>query len=185
MLGPSSCESCMRSGATTVCPLRNPCVGLCECFQRGSILYCNSIVYISHATTLSRSSPPNSTPSTMSEILAITCPSGKQCSHLIPLLYNRGPFTLRLAAHSSASATKLRAQYPLAEVLSIDLQSPSDCRKLLHGATAINAVLRACTRARKRSALTWSMRRSPSQRETETGLSILCFRACCVRSTGV
>ncbi|KAB8248772.1 hypothetical protein F9C07_2057511 [Aspergillus flavus] len=77
----------------------------------------------------------------MSEILVITCPSGKQCSLLIPLLYNKGKFHLRLAAHSEASAQKLKAQYPDADVVTTDLQSLSDCRKLLHGATAINAVL--------------------------------------------
>ncbi|KAK6837679.1 hypothetical protein RU639_001271 [Aspergillus parasiticus] len=77
----------------------------------------------------------------MSEILVITCPSGKQCSRLIPLLYNKGKFHLRLAAHSEASAQKLKVQYPDADVVTTDLQSLSDCRKLLHGATAINAVL--------------------------------------------
>ncbi|KAE8393749.1 hypothetical protein ETB97_008509 [Aspergillus alliaceus] len=77
----------------------------------------------------------------MSEILAITCPGGKQCSRLIPLLYKKGKFTLRLAAHSQASANKLKERYPDAEVVTIDLQSFADCLKLLKGATAINAVL--------------------------------------------
>ncbi|KAL9113353.1 MAG: hypothetical protein Q9227_002394 [Pyrenula ochraceoflavens] len=73
----------------------------------------------------------------MSEILAITCPSGKQCSHLIPLLYNKGKFKLRLAAHSSASASRLRSTYPDAEVLESDMSTLSDCRKLLRGTTAV------------------------------------------------
>ncbi|PLB34984.1 uncharacterized protein BDW47DRAFT_128552 [Aspergillus candidus] len=77
----------------------------------------------------------------MSEILVITCPSGKQCSRLIPLLYNKGKFTLRLAAHSKASANRLKERYPDAEIITTDLQSLPDCRKLLQGATAINAVL--------------------------------------------
>jgi uncharacterized protein YbjT (DUF2867 family) len=77
----------------------------------------------------------------MSEILVITCPSGKQCSRLIPLVYEKGRFKLRLAAHSQSSVEKLQAQYPNAEVITTDLQSPSDVRKLLHGATAVNAVL--------------------------------------------
>lgn len=77
----------------------------------------------------------------MSEILAITCPSGKQCSHLIPRLYQQGSYTLRLAAHTEASAQKLRASYPEAQVVKIDLQSLADCQTLLQGATAIYAVL--------------------------------------------
>lgn len=77
----------------------------------------------------------------MSDILAITCPGGKQCSRLIPLLYNKGKFKLRLAAHSDSSAEKLRAQYPDAEVVQTDLQSLQSCADLLRGATAINAVL--------------------------------------------
>ncbi|PLN81406.1 hypothetical protein BDW42DRAFT_200878 [Aspergillus taichungensis] len=77
----------------------------------------------------------------MGEILVITCPSGKQCSRLIPLLYNKGRFALRLAAHSNTSATKLKERYPDAEIVPTDLQSLPDCRKLLLGATAINAVL--------------------------------------------
>ncbi|KAL4936284.1 hypothetical protein BDV06DRAFT_216800 [Aspergillus oleicola] len=77
----------------------------------------------------------------MNEILVITCPSGKQCSRLIPLLYNKGKFTLRLAAHSEDSANRLKERYPDAEIVPTDLQSISDCRKLLQGATAVNAVL--------------------------------------------
>ncbi|TKA83374.1 hypothetical protein B0A55_01040 [Friedmanniomyces simplex] len=77
----------------------------------------------------------------MSPILVITCPSGKQSSHLIPLLYNKSTYTLRLAAHTQASATKLRTQYPSAEVLSTDLANLTDCLALLKGATAIYAVL--------------------------------------------
>lgn len=77
----------------------------------------------------------------MSEILAVTCPSGKQCSHLLPLLYNKGKFKLRLAAHSRASADKLRTQYPDAEVLQTDLTDLQACRELLHGVTSANVVL--------------------------------------------
>ncbi|EFY89371.1 putative nucleoside-diphosphate-sugar epimerase [Metarhizium acridum CQMa 102] len=77
----------------------------------------------------------------MSEILVITCPGGKQCSRLIPLLYNKGKFQLRLAAHSAQSAEKLKGLYPDAEVVTVDLQSLPECAKLLEGATAINAVL--------------------------------------------
>lgn len=74
-------------------------------------------------------------------ILVLTCPSGKQSSHLIPILYNKCNFTLRLAAHSQASAQKLRSQYPDAEVLETDLADLKSCRDLLAGATAANIVL--------------------------------------------
>ncbi|KAJ5788398.1 hypothetical protein N7457_003388 [Penicillium paradoxum] len=77
----------------------------------------------------------------MSEILVITCPSGKQSSRLIPLLYKQGKFRLRLAAHSATSAKKLEISYPEAEIVIADLQSLSDCRGLLHGAVAVNAIL--------------------------------------------
>ncbi|KAK5714043.1 hypothetical protein LTR15_010950 [Elasticomyces elasticus] len=77
----------------------------------------------------------------MSSILLITCPSGKQSTHLIPLLYGKGTFKLRLAAHTSASASKLSSQYPDAEVVSADLANLRDCRSLLEDATAIFAVL--------------------------------------------
>ena len=77
----------------------------------------------------------------MSDIFVITCPGGKQCSHLIPLLYNKVQLKLRLAAHSEASADGLRTKYPDAEIMSVDLASLADCRRLLQGATAINAVL--------------------------------------------
>nr|POE75625.1 hypothetical protein CFP56_53737 [Quercus suber] len=73
----------------------------------------------------------------MSEILVITSPSGKQGSTLIPLVYNKSNYTLRLAAHSSASISKLQSTYPDAEIRQADLTSLDSCRSLLEGATAI------------------------------------------------
>jgi uncharacterized protein YbjT (DUF2867 family) len=73
----------------------------------------------------------------MPEILAMTCPSGKQCTHLIPLLYNNPQFTLRLAAHSQTSASHLKSTYPNAEVLVTDATSLKDCLALLENATAV------------------------------------------------
>ncbi|KAI3397099.1 hypothetical protein diail_11242 [Diaporthe ilicicola] len=73
----------------------------------------------------------------MPEILAITCPGGKQCNHLIPLLYNKGNWKLRLAAHSQASHDKLQSQYPDAEIVQIDLDSLRDCQALITGVTAV------------------------------------------------
>lgn len=78
---------------------------------------------------------------TMSEIVLITCPSGKQSSHLIPTLYSEGRFKLRLAAHSQASVDKLQAQYPKAEVVHADLAHFDQCLQLLEGTTAASIVL--------------------------------------------
>ena len=78
----------------------------------------------------------------MSAIIAITCPSGKQSSHLIQRLYAvedsfGSPFILRLAAHSDASAAKLASTYPRAEIKQTDLSDLSACVALLKGATAV------------------------------------------------
>ncbi|KAF7194276.1 hypothetical protein HII31_04309, partial [Pseudocercospora fuligena] len=73
----------------------------------------------------------------MAPILAITCPSGKQCSHLIPLFYEKGQFSLRLAAHTQASADRLKTKYPNAEVVVTDLVSLESCQALLKGVTAV------------------------------------------------
>jgi len=78
------------------------------------------------------------------EVLLLTCPSGKQCSHLLPLLYNeegKGDFKLRLAAHSQASVKRLTLQYPEAEVVQSDLSDQRACLDLLRGATAAFVVL--------------------------------------------
>lgn len=73
----------------------------------------------------------------MSDILVVTCPSGKQCSHLLPLVYNQGRFKLRLAAHSKDSQERLKAKYPDAEVVESDISEPKACHQLLKGATAV------------------------------------------------
>jgi uncharacterized protein YbjT (DUF2867 family) len=73
----------------------------------------------------------------MAPILVVTCPSGNQNSHLLPLLYKKANFKLRLAAHSDSSATKLEAAYPEAEVVKADITDFKVCQKLLHGATTV------------------------------------------------
>lgn len=73
----------------------------------------------------------------MTDILVVTCPSGKQCSRLLPLLYNRGVFKLRLAAHSQSSVSKLKSTYPNAEVIQADISNFDDCKQLVHGATSV------------------------------------------------
>ncbi|KAI5917030.1 putative nucleoside-diphosphate-sugar epimerase [Camillea tinctor] len=73
----------------------------------------------------------------MTEILAVTCPGGNQCSYLLPLLYEKSKFKLRLAARSQSSVSRLKSTYPNAEVKQIDLVSPDACRWLVQGATAV------------------------------------------------
>ncbi|KAF6830747.1 nucleoside-diphosphate-sugar epimerase [Colletotrichum musicola] len=71
-----------------------------------------------------------------SEILVVTSASGKQASHLLPLLTST-KFKLRLISHSQNSASKLQDRYPSAEVVVADLSSPDACRELVRGAMAI------------------------------------------------
>ncbi|GKT40297.1 uncharacterized protein ColSpa_00478 [Colletotrichum spaethianum] len=74
----------------------------------------------------------------MSNILVVTSPGGRQCSHLLPLLSSSNSnFNLRLAAHSKNSASKLQTKYPDAEVVVVDLVSLSDCRELVRGASVV------------------------------------------------
>ncbi len=73
----------------------------------------------------------------MSEILVITCAGGKQCSYLLPLLYNKGKFKLRLAVRSESSATRLREAYPDAEIVQCDMTSLAACEALLRSATSV------------------------------------------------
>lgn len=74
----------------------------------------------------------------MSEIIVLTCASGKQGRHIIPLLLEQKTnHTLRLVVHSETSVASLAKQFPDAEVVRADLDSTSDCRKILHGATTL------------------------------------------------
>ncbi|KAJ5812752.1 hypothetical protein N7447_009775 [Penicillium robsamsonii] len=73
----------------------------------------------------------------MQEIVVITCPGGKQCPHLIRLLYDKSRFKLRLAGHTTESASHLQNTYPEAEVQTCDTTSLTDCRKLLSNATSV------------------------------------------------
>lgn len=78
----------------------------------------------------------SSNPESAAEILVVTSASGKQASHLLPLLTST-KYKLRLVSHSQDSASKLEARYPSAEVIIADLCSPDACRELVRGATAI------------------------------------------------
>jgi hypothetical protein len=48
----------------------------------------------------------------MSEILVVTCPGGRQCSFLFPLLYNKSKFKLHLVAHIVESTSRIQETYP-------------------------------------------------------------------------
>ncbi len=74
----------------------------------------------------------------MSELIVFTCASGKQCSHIIPLFYEKPEtYKLRLVVHSSQSLQRLQQQYPKAEVVQAQLDYPNDCAGILEGATTI------------------------------------------------
>jgi len=73
----------------------------------------------------------------MSELIVLTCASGKQCSHLIPLLYDEPKHKLRLVVNSDASSERLQKQYPKAEVVQANLDFPQDCGRIIEGATVI------------------------------------------------
>ena len=61
--------------------------------------------------------------------LLITAASGKQIGALLPLLSEWK--YLRLAVRSDASASRLTSQYPAAEIVTTDLDSPSNIRSLM------------------------------------------------------
>ncbi|KAK4506802.1 hypothetical protein PRZ48_000535 [Zasmidium cellare] len=72
----------------------------------------------------------------MPPIIVVTCPSGRIGNHLLPLLTASNKYTLRLAAHTQSSATKLSKTYPQAEVVTTDLTCLQSCQTLLHSTTA-------------------------------------------------
>jgi len=71
------------------------------------------------------------------DLIVITCASGKQCSHLIPNLYETPSTRLRLVVNSENSLDRLQQQYPSAEVIQADLTSTSNVARILQGATAV------------------------------------------------
>lgn len=74
----------------------------------------------------------------MSELVVLTCASGRQCSHIIPLLRQHSVrFKLRLVVHSEISVEKLKKSYPDAEVMRADLDNTKDCLRIVQGATTL------------------------------------------------
>lgn len=70
------------------------------------------------------------------DLVALTCASGKQCSQLIPLLYNRWR-NIRLIVHSPSSETRLRTQYPNAEIVRADMTRADDVDRIIAGVTTL------------------------------------------------
>lgn len=74
----------------------------------------------------------------MTELVVLTCASGKQCSQIIPALYQEpSRYALRLAVNSDKSVGRLTTQYPKAEVVLANLGNPEDCSRLLNGASTV------------------------------------------------
>ena len=65
----------------------------------------------------------------MPDLITLTCASGKQCAHLIPLLYDN--YRLRLVVNRSESQSRLQKQYPNAEVLTLDLDKANNYTHIL------------------------------------------------------
>jgi uncharacterized protein YbjT (DUF2867 family) len=70
------------------------------------------------------------------DLVVITCASGKQGSHLVPLVHGKWK-RLRLAINSSSSEERLKKQYPDAEVVRGDMAIAADAARLLKGSTAV------------------------------------------------
>jgi uncharacterized protein YbjT (DUF2867 family) len=70
-----------------------------------------------------------------SDLLLITCASGKQATSLLPLLTQWR--NIRLAVKSTSSAERLQHQHPHAQVIQTDLYSPTSCASLLKDVTVV------------------------------------------------
>ncbi|KAF7161692.1 hypothetical protein CNMCM5623_007179 [Aspergillus felis] len=70
------------------------------------------------------------------DVLLLTCASGKQCSRLIPLLYNQWKH-LRLVVNTVSSEESLKTQWPNATVMRADMARIEDARCLLSGVTTV------------------------------------------------
>lgn len=74
----------------------------------------------------------------MSELVVLTCASGKQCGQIIPALYqDASKYRLRLVVHSKHSLERLSTQYPNAEVVQANLDDLETCSRILDGASTI------------------------------------------------
>ena len=79
--------------------------------------------------------PPSSV-NKETDLLVITCASGKQASALLPIVSKEWR-RLRLVCHSPQSEQRLKQQYPNAEVIATDLGLPKEPERILKDATVI------------------------------------------------
>lgn len=73
----------------------------------------------------------------MSELIVITGASGRQASHLLPLLYHDKTYRLRVVCHSTKSVDQLKSKYPDAEVVQADYTIAADCSRIVEGASSV------------------------------------------------
>jgi uncharacterized protein YbjT (DUF2867 family) len=70
------------------------------------------------------------------DLILVTCASGRQAAHLIPLLSRKWK-RIRLAAHSENSQKGLEEKWPQVEVVVGDMSFPPDAARLMKGVTAV------------------------------------------------
>ncbi|KAJ4420579.1 hypothetical protein N0V82_004247 [Gnomoniopsis sp. IMI 355080] len=70
------------------------------------------------------------------DLLLITCASGKQASHILPLLCGTWK-RFRLVVNSTSSEGRLKKHYPNAEVTCTDLYNPTNCQRIMTGVTTV------------------------------------------------
>jgi uncharacterized protein YbjT (DUF2867 family) len=75
-------------------------------------------------------------PNFETDLLVITCASGKQSAHLLPLVAQRWK-RLRLVVNTPSSQERLQKAYPDAEVIKADLTSLPECKNAVAGASSI------------------------------------------------
>jgi uncharacterized protein YbjT (DUF2867 family) len=68
-------------------------------------------------------------------LIVITCAAGRQCAHIIPFLYPKYP--LRLIVNSPTSQSRLKNEYPNADVIQADITSRTSCSEILQDATHV------------------------------------------------
>jgi uncharacterized protein YbjT (DUF2867 family) len=75
-------------------------------------------------------------PNFSSDLILVTCASGKQCKYLVPILAAKWK-RLRLQVNSSASKARLQKQFPNAEVIQADLANSVEVPNLMKGVTSV------------------------------------------------
>lgn len=68
--------------------------------------------------------------------ILVTCASGTEAGFLLPFLVNKWK-SLRLTVRSQASCEELEEDYPMADVVQVDLADSKDRQRLLNGVTPV------------------------------------------------